>query len=348
MRKVLVISFIAGMAGIVVLFAWQGIYVPKEARVDEQRLFSIERGESVFEVGKHLKKQGFIRSWAFFVLYVIGTGGQADLKAGEYLLSSGMSTKEIIERLVRGEKAFATIRIREGWNIGDIAEYLEEQKVINADEFFKAVGFPPFSQKENRSFTSQKDWAFQFDFLGELPEGSTLEGYLFPDTYKAELETSREDTVEMMLQNFAKKLAPEIREEIKKQGKTIFEVVTMASLLEKEVKRKEEKELVAGILWKRLEHGIPLQVDATILYITGNQDGEIFKQDLQIDSPYNTRRYRGLPPGPISNPGLESILAAVHPKQSKYWYYLSTPEGETLFSKTLAEHNQKKAKYLSD
>lgn len=179
----------------------------------------------------------------------------------------------------------------------------------------------------------------------ELP-GENLEGFLFPDTYHFPLRVSGEEVVKEMQENFEKKLTTDLREEIKKQGKTILETVTMASLLEKEVKTKEEKELASGILWKRLENKIPLQVDATITYVTGGKTTRVLKEDTQIDSPYNTYKYRGLPPGPICNPGLESILAAVYPEGSQYWYYLSAPDGKTYFSITLEEHNIKKVKYL--
>ena len=161
-----------------------------------------------------------------------------------------------------------------------------------------------------------------------------------------------------MLDNFDKKLTQDLRKEISRQSKTIFEIVTMASMLEKEVKDFEAKKLVSGILWKRLENGISLQVDATITYLAGKKTthpegvasrpygARISIEDLQIDSPYNTYKYKGLPLGPISNPGLESILAAIYPKESDFWYYLSTPDGKTIFSKTLQEHNLAKAKYL--
>ncbi len=181
--------------------------------------------------------------------------------------------------------------------------------------------------------------------LGIKLPAENLEGYLFPDTYYLPVDFTGEDLVKVMRENFEKKIAP-YKEEIEKSGKTLQEIIIMASLLEKEVKTKEEKELVAGILWKRLKVGMPLQVDATITYLTGKKTTKITFEDLQIDSPYNTYKYKGLPPGPICNPGLESILAALYPKESDYWYYLSTPDGKTLFFKTLEEHNLAKAKYL--
>ena len=182
--------------------------------------------------------------------------------------------------------------------------------------------------------------------LGLKLPGTDLEGFLFPDTYQFPLKVSGEEVVKRMRDNFEKKLTQDLREKIEKQGKTIFEIVTMASLIEKEVQTLEDRQIVSGILWKRRNHNIPLQVDATINYITEEKTIKVSIEETKIDSPYNTYKYLGLPLGPICNPGLESIKAAVNPEDSDYWYYLSTPEGETIFSRTLEEHNLAKAKYL--
>ncbi len=179
----------------------------------------------------------------------------------------------------------------------------------------------------------------------KLP-GENLEGFLFPDTYQFPIDVSGKEVVDKMKDNFNKKISATLKEEIERQGKTIPEIITMASLIEKEVKNFKDKKLVSGILWKRMAHNMPLQVDATITYITGKKTTKISIQETRIESPYNTYKYRGLPPTPICNPGLESILAAVYPESSDYWYYLSAPTGETIFSKTLQEHNYAKAKYL--
>lgn len=176
---------------------------------------------------------------------------------------------------------------------------------------------------------------------------SDLEGYLFPDTYEISPEDGIEEIIEKMLDNFNKKMSLELIEEIASQEKTIHEIVIMASLIEKEVRTFEDKKIVSGILWKRIEVGMPLQVDATITYITNRKSTEILQKELEIDSPYNTYKYKGLPFGPICNPGMESILAAVYPESSEYWFYLSTPEGETIFSKTLKEHSEAREKYLN-
>ena len=159
------------------------------------------------------------------------------------------------------------------------------------------------------------------------------EGRLFPDTYELPPGVTAAEVITLMTDNFKKKA-----------GNVSANELIMASILEKEVKTLQDKKIVSGILWKRLKTGIALQVDATITYIT--KAGKVSSADLAIDSPYNTYKRRGLPPTPISNPGLESIQAAVKPQESPYWYYLSTPKGETIFSRTLDEHNKAKQQFL--
>jgi UPF0755 protein len=261
--------------------------------------------------------------------------GQGLFEIGKNLEKEGLIKSKIFFDfyviLIRKEKNLQAGKyfLSSSMNIPQIA-----QKIISGDIAKMKVTIPEgFTVKEIE------------EKLGIKLPGKNLEGYLFPDTYYFPLDITGEEVVRIMRENFEKKIAP-YRKEIEKSGKTIQEIIIMASLIEKEVKTKEEKELVSGILWKRLKAGIPLQVDATITYITGKKTTKIPKEDLQINSPYNTYKYKGLPPAPICNPGLESILAALYPKDSEYWYYLSTPEGKTLFFKTLEEHNLAKAKYL--
>ena len=149
-----------------------------------------------------------------------------------------------------------------------------------------------------------------------------------------------------MLQNFDAKFSNDLRQETLHQNHTTFEIITIASLIEKEVASDSDRALVSGILWKRMKLNIPLQVDATVLYARPKRIGKVTLADTKINSPYNTYRYTGLPPAPIANPGLSAIRAALYPKKSPYLYYLSTPDGKTIFSKTREEHNRAKAKYL--
>jgi UPF0755 protein len=335
MKKFLFILIILFLLIISSFFVWQGIYLPKNSDAKEEKIFVLEKGQNLFQIAENLEKEKLIKNKFFFDFYVILKRNEKKLQAGGYSLSPSMTIPEITKKFVLGEVIKEKITILEGWSKKEIAEYLEEKGVLNEEEFLEK--------------TKLIYWKEKYDFLKEIEEPD-LEGFLFPDTYFLEKGVLPEKIISMMLDNFNKKLGPELKKEISFQKKTIFEIVTMASLIEKEVYNTEEckncKELVSGILWKRLENGIPLQVDATITYITGEKTKEILLKDLQIDSSYNTYRYKGLPLGPICNPGLDSIKAAIEPEYSDNWYYLSTPEGKTIFNKTLEEHNLAKAKYL--
>ena len=314
------------------IFIFQGFYSAKDPQEGaEEKIFLIERGQSLFEVSENLQREGLVKGRTLFNLYVFLKGWRLKLKAGNYELSSSMNIAEIAKKITSGDIVKEKITIIEGWNLRDIGAYFEQKGIATAEELFELA---------------PKDFSEEFGFLTDKPKNASLEGYLFPDTYEISPGIALKEIINIMLANFNKKLTPELREEITKQNKSIFEIVTMASLLEKEVRTDADKELVAGILWKRLEGKIPLQVDATITYLTGKKTTKILKEETKIDSPYNTYKYLGLPVGPIANPGLASIKAALYPKSSDFWYYLSTPEGETVFSKTLSEHNINRNKYL--
>lgn len=305
MRQFLIILIILIIILIFGLILGQGIYLPKELRLTESKLFLIENGQNLFQVAENLEREGLIKNKFFFDFYVLIKRAQNNLQAGEYYLSPAMNIVEIAKKIISGDVAKIMVTIPEGFTVKQIEE-----------------------------------------LLGLKLPGENLEGFLFPDTYQFSLRVSGEQVLKKMRENFEEKLTPDLREEIEKQGKTIFEIITMASLIEKEVKTPEDKKLVSGILWKRLENKMPLQVDATIIYITGKKTTKIFKEELEIDSPYNTYKYLGLPLGPICNPGIDGIKAAIYPEDSEFWYYLSTPEGKTIFSKTLKEHNIARAEHL--
>ncbi|OIO45629.1 MAG: hypothetical protein AUJ24_00290 [Parcubacteria group bacterium CG1_02_36_42] len=330
------------------IFVWQGIYLPKNP-MGKEKIFAIGKGEGVREISFNLEKEGLIKSRLFFRIYVLSKGVSRNLQAGNYSLSPSMAIPEIAQKIVSGDVIKEKITVIEGWNKKEIANYLEERGIIQSKDFLEKTKY--IYWKEKYYFLKDRPDLNSYDRGNHGQEERDIEGYLFPDTYyirKQETDNKEqsEEIIRNMLDNFDKKLTPDLREEINLQGKTIFEIITMASMLEKEVKDFEAKKLVSGILWKRFKNGIPLQVDATITYITGKKTTQISLEDLQIDSPYNAYKYRGLPLGPICNPGLESILAAIYPKESEYWYYLSTPEETTIFSKTLQEHNLAKVKYL--
>jgi len=311
LKKKMVFCFLLFVVGCG-LFTWQGIYLAKDKNSQIKKSFLIEKGQGIEEISFNLQKENLIKNRWSFLVYVFFKGDSKRIKAGEYLLSSTQTIPEIVHKFVSGDIIKEKITIIEGWNLRDIGWYFLNKGMFQVEELYEL-----------------KNW----------------EGYLFPDTYEIKKGDTLEEIIKKMLDNFNKKLTAELKEEIENQGKTISEIVIMASLLEKEIKTTTDKEIVSGILWKRLKNNIPLQVDATITYITGKRTSKIPKEDLEIDSPYNTYKYKGLPFGPICNPGMESILAAIYPFGSDFWYYLSTPE-KTIFSKTLEEHNLAKQKYL--
>jgi UPF0755 protein len=343
MKKLLIIFLLCVLISV---FLYQGIFFPKDFELVEDKIFLVEKGESLSQIGENLEKESLIKSKFFFYLYILLKGDQSELQAGNYSLNSRMNVAEIAKKITSGVVAKERITIIEGWNLRDVGFYFEGKGMFLAEELFELVGFPAIDYSKATDLPEPKDFSEDYSFLKEKPQNVGLEGYLFPDTYELSKDDNLEEIVRKMLDNFDRKLDSQLREETKGQDKTIFEIITMASLLEKEVRTEDEKELVAGILWKRLENNMPLQVDATITYITGKKTTKISKEETKIDSPYNTYQYRGLPLGPICNPGLESILAAMNPRDSEYWYYLSVPGGETIFSKTLEEHNRAKAEYL--
>ncbi|MCH8741875.1 endolytic transglycosylase MltG [Patescibacteria group bacterium] len=310
------------------VFFWKGIYLPMDTDSNVEKVFIVEKGEATSEIAYNLEKEGFIRSGSLFRVYTFLKGISGRLQAGEYLLFPGMTVPEITEKFISGKVVGIKITIPEGFTINQIEERLNRELKLKISNF--TVNY--FKQ--------------DFGFLAAAPNNASLEGFLFPDTYQFSYKINADGVLRKMLDNFDKQLNSEIREEIAGQNKSIFAIVTMASLIEKEVNNFEDRTLVSGVLWKRLENGIPLQVDATIIYITGKKTTRVSKEETKIDSPYNTYKYPGLPVGPISNPGIESILASVYPKDSPFWYYLSTPEGENIFSRTLEEHNIAKSKYL--
>jgi UPF0755 protein len=308
--------------------------------------FIIEKGEGVGKISYKLKEAGIIKSRFLFETFVWLKGLSRNFQYGIFDLKKGMSFKKIIELTTVPQKEEREIQIIEGWNLRDIGFYLENHGIFQAEELWEVAGFPAVDYRKAENLPKPKDFSEEFSFLADKPKYVGLEGYLFPDTYRINKDSSVEEIVRKMLQNFDKKLSFDLREEIKKQGKTIFSVVTMASIIEKEVAKPEDMQMVSDIFWRRLRAYMPLQADSTVNYITGRNLPAVSSVDVKIDSPFNTYKYAGLPLGPISNPGLNAIRAAIYPKPNPYWYFLTTPEGEVIYSKSLDEHNKNKAKYL--
>ncbi len=289
--------------------------------------FEIKSGEEIIDLANRLEEEKIIKSHEALIFYLLLTRQSQDLKYGTYHFSPAMSIAEIANLITSGKTAPEIIlRIKAGQTLLQIDEALNQSIGISETKLtdFKIKDF-------------QKDFAI----FQNVPSGESLEGYIFPDTYYLAKETSREDIVRKSIGNLAGKLGDisGFKEEDLRQ------TIILASLIEKEADTIENKELVAGILKKRLGIGMSLQLCSTINYITGESKPHLSVEETKIDSPYNTYQRLGLPPGPICNPGLNSIVAAISSSPGSYLYYLSTSAGEMIFSHNLREHNQAKIQY---
>lgn len=324
-------------------FIYQGIYIGKS--FDSEHIsFSVMPGDTTLVIANNLEEDGVIKKDYFFLIYARLSNKGKELRPGEYLFSSGINIPQIVDEMIEGNDNRLTIV--EGWNLRDIANYLEKEGFASQDDFYYLVGRPPLYKNEQLLAGTRRNFTPEKEFLKDLSEELTLEGYLFPDTYFISPGITAEDILKIVLENFENRVIKGMEEELKKSDMPLFEIITIASLIEKEVRDYEEKRIVSGIIQKRLDLGMRLQIDATVTYLTGKRSVEVLIKETNIDSPYNTYFYSGIPKAPICNPGTESIKAAIDPKESDYLYYLSKPTGETVFSSTFEEHVKAKNRYL--
>jgi len=341
--------FLVVVGALVCLFVyWRGINVPIDHN-GESRNFPIEKGEGANEISEKLHQDGLIGSKLFFELYVWQKDWENKLLAGNHYLSPTMSIRDIARSLISESvpENETKIKIIEGWNLGDIGQYFESLNMFQREEFEEIAGFPQVDYNLAKDMPRPVDFSADYGFLADKPKNYGLEGYLFPDTYKIFNNASVEDIIRKMLDNFGRKFSDDLAAETKRRGLTVYEILTMASILEKEVKTEEDMEIVSGIFWDRIKGGQALQSCATLAYILGQNKDRYTTDDTKTESPYNTYLYRGLPPGPISNPGLNAIRAAIYPASTDYNYFLTDPKtGKTIFSRTYEEHLKNKIKYL--
>lgn len=296
-------------------------------------LFAIEKGESTNQIGKNLAEKGLVENSLYFLAY-FGINREAKaIYPGEYLLNGNMTIPEIAAVITNSKKVYEKVLFKEGWTAKQMAEELGARG-FSGKEFLDEVNSP------------SQEIVSQFRVLSDKPKAMSLEGYLFPDTYYFSKEATTDGILKKILSNTEEKMDDELRGEIKKQSKTIFEIITMASIVEKEVSIDEDRALVSGLFWNRIAVGQPLQSDAPLSYILNDKNNQHSIAETKINSPYNTYVIKGLPAGPISNPGLSAIKAAIYPKKSDYNYFLSDPNtGKTIFSKTFEEHVANRNKY---
>jgi len=300
------------------LFYKQGL-LPVDKNNKETKIFVIKRGESLNSIIDNLYRQNLIRNRLVFYLLVKKLGIEKRIQAGDFRLSPAMDTQTIAKNLTKGTLDI-WVTIIEGLRKEEIAQIINQNFAIPESEFLKHA----------------------------------KEGYLFPDTYLIPKEATAEAIVKILTNNFYRRFDKNLQEKAKNKGLTEEEVIILASLVEKEAKYDEDRQKIASIILKRIKNDWPLQIDATIQYALGYQPQEkswwkkyLTKEDLEIDSPYNTYKNKGLPPTPICNPGLASIEAVIDASENTpYWYYLSDKTGRMHYAKTLEEHNENIRKYL--
>ncbi len=287
----------------------------------------IASGATVRDIAETLKREDVIRSALLFRFYLQWHGLDRALKSGVFLIPARAGFAEIGSILIGGNGKEVAVTIPEGFTVTQIDALLAEMGVIASGDILSCARECDFSS---------------FAFLPEV-----LEGYLFPDTYYVSIaDFVPKFFLGRLLGTFRERVVDGLGSDITVSERSLHDILTMASLIERETRTAEERPIISGILWKRFDSGRALDVDATIRYALGKTTEPLTKDDLEVDSPYNTRRYAGLPPGPIANPGLESIRAALHPEDSPYWYYLHGKDGKIHYSETNDEHNEKKARYL--
>lgn len=289
--------------------------------------FIIKKGDTAASIADNLIEKELILDKGAFKTYVRLTNKDKEIVTGRFILDQTLVIPEIVAIITDKERPQSVITIPEGFKVTDIDKKLAEIDLAEPGEFIKAV--KEFAKYDKYTFLNEEK-------VKDLPY--PLEGYLFPDTYFVDPQNFySENLIQLMLDNFGKKI-PETE-------KDLHEIIIMASIIEKEVRTNQDMPVVGGILWKRLKNSWLLGADATLLYL--KEDNTITYSDLQKDDPYNTRKIGGLPPGPISNPGLNAIQAALNPEESPYWFYLTKPgTGEVVYSVSNEEHNANKAKYL--
>lgn len=319
MGKRLFVSFLVVLLTFGIVFLW---WQDATSAVDPDDtvsvIFVVPKGQSIRKIASNLKEAGLIKDQVAFFTYVRFSSLGPSIQAGNFRLTKSMDVSTIAKELTHGT-IDVWVTIIEGWRAEEIAFTLSQNLGIPEGEFLR------YSQ----------------------------EGYLFPDTYLIPKEATAAAVINLIIDNFNRRVEKSIIEKGKKQGLNLHQIIILASIIEREVRNSEDRSIITGILLKRLREGWPLQADATIQYALGYQADEktwwkknLTIEDLQIDSPFNTYKYTGLPPGPISNPGLSAISAVVSPKTTDFWYYLSDKEGKTHYAQTRKEHEENIEKYL--
>jgi len=305
-----------------VIFPYQGY--------EKQAVVEIDSGMSVAAIGRRLQSRGVIASAEAFTRYYRLFFAGRKLKAGEYLFDAPLSMRQVIQKLEEGKAILYKVTVKEGLWIKETAQVFEAAGLFPAAEFVRAASRPGLVRDID-------------------PEAADLEGYLFPDTYLVRKDITAPEMAALMVSHFRQNFANTFIWRARDIGMSQRQVVILASLIEKETADRDERFLVSSVFHNRLRKSMLLDCDSTIIYAlkkAGAYDGDLRWADLKSDSPYNTRKHRGLPPGPIASPGYAALEAALYPENTEFLYFVARGGGSHYFSRTLAEHNRAVHKFI--
>ncbi|HNT02653.1 MAG TPA: endolytic transglycosylase MltG [Bacillota bacterium] len=292
----------------------------------------IPKGSTIRYISKILKEEDLIKDSLIFELYCKINEKADKIKAGRYSISSSMKVSEIVDVLVSGKALIDTVKftIPEGYNLAQIAERISSLGVVSPESIQAAL----------------KAEGYEYEFIEQIPDRENkLEGYLFPDTYEIYRDTTAEAIIKKLLGRFDDIFTEKFRSRAEELNMSIDQVVTLASIIEREAKLDSERKTISGVFHNRLKKKMLLQSCATVQYLLKEPKEELLYEDLEIDSPYNTYKYAGLPPGPIASPGLAAIEAALYPENTDFLYFFALEDGSHVFTKTYNEHINTQNKY---
>ena len=325
MRKALRYILILAIIGVLIIGGGLGaLYlIPNTfAQDDGTQVLVIEKGQTGSEIADMLFERGLIRSTQGFKLWLYLSGTNDKLQTGHYQIPNKVTVRELISLLQEGHVESIRVTIPEGYTVGDIAIVLEKNQIMKAKDFLaEAKTYVPYPYMK-----------------GTKPATYPVEGFLFPSTYEIPVGATPRDVIQMMADEMNRYLTPAVKKQIQAQHMSIHDFVTLASIVERESLFDADRPTIAGVFKKRLAHGIPLQSDATISYVLGYAKENVTIGDTQLQSPYNTYVSKGLPPGPIANPGKKSLDAVLYSENTDYLYFVADKEGHNHFSKTYEEH----------
>lgn len=320
----LVLMAVGGLAGAAGL-AWLA-FSPTPAVQAGPLIVEIPAHEGALGIAARLAEADVVHSRVAFLALTAGRGRIRQLKAGEYEIPRGATTLDVVDLLVSGRVRQHVVLHPEGASIAELARVLENERLGRAEDIIRAASDEGLRRKLDVS-------------------GPSLEGYLFPDTYQLVRGLSPEDILGRMVQRLRSRLTPELIARARERGLDVHQLLTLASIIEREAVDPEERRLISAVFWNRLRRDMPLQADPTVQYAVAKERQALTRADLATDHPYNTYTRRGLPPGPIASPGLAAIEAAVDPAPVDYLYFVARDDRRHTFSTTVAEHNRAVLRY---